>query len=295
MIEPDHVESIESFDGTRLQVQVFGEGPPILLANGIGVRYHGLEYQVQALRQEYRVIGWDYRGMWDSGPPVSGRVDITAQARDAFAILNALQVDRPALLGWSMGVQVAFEMVRLEGSVFARMAAIGGVPGLPGRSHPHLRRLHVLMPPAMDTGARVLPLASGFIRWVVEQPLFFPAISHTTFVRPHADREAFLSMARGVAHHDTALYLRTLAGLFRHDATEAVDAVDFPVLFLVGSRDSLIYHRDQRRLAWRMPTGRYVSFPGCSHFMTIEQPEAVNRALLDFFGQGLDPSGGDWR
>jgi pimeloyl-ACP methyl ester carboxylesterase len=103
------------------------------------------------------------------------------------------------------------------------------------------------------------------------------------YLRPSANREVFMGMARGVASHDAELYLRTLAELGRHDAEDVLAGLTIPVLFLAGGQDHLTPRRELERLAALVHAGRAYTVEDASHFVTIEAPDEVNRVLEDFF------------
>src|SRR3569623_3517701 len=58
---------IAARDGTRIGYQVRGEGPAVVLANGLGGTYLAIRYLYAALGA-YKTICWDYRGLYTSGP-----------------------------------------------------------------------------------------------------------------------------------------------------------------------------------------------------------------------------------
>src|SRR5690606_29453661 len=96
------------FWGTR------GEGPPIVLNDGIGCNGFPWKYLLPHLAKDHRVIHWHYRAHGRSGLPVDpARIDVPAHARDLVSILDAHEVDRAVLIGHSMGTQVALETLRL--------------------------------------------------------------------------------------------------------------------------------------------------------------------------------------
>src|SRR5438067_4023077 len=103
---------VEARDGTRIGYQVRGEGPCVVLANGLGGTYVTWKYFYEALA-DYRTICWDYRGLYSSGAPADATAYTVAhQVEDLIAILNAEQVIDFVIVGWSMGVQVGFETIR---------------------------------------------------------------------------------------------------------------------------------------------------------------------------------------
>src|SRR5438874_13272727 len=111
---PVEQRHVAARDGTRIGYQVRGpEGAPcVVLANGLGGTYVTWKYLYDALAG-YRTICWDYRGLFTSAAPSDERaITIPHHVDDLVAILDREQVIDFVIVGWSMGVQVAFETLR---------------------------------------------------------------------------------------------------------------------------------------------------------------------------------------
>jgi len=254
LIEPSQVGDLVSYDGTGIRYQVFGEGPPVVVGNGIGVGYRGLTLLLERLSQSYRVVCWDYRGFFDSGPPGYGGPRMPAHARDCLAVMDALGVEHVAYVGWSMGVSVGFEALRCQPDRFTRMACIDGIPSSPYTATPLIPRLSRIAPTALRAAARSGPAVSPFLSGMLRHPAFQSLAGRSGLLRQHADPEAFMAMARGVAGHDLRLYLETLAELGEQDAHRMLPQVDIPLLFLVGAWDLFVPRWVVRQLAERPRT-----------------------------------------
>lgn len=285
LIEPDAIGQAQSFDGTTIVYQSFGQGPPIVWGNGIGVGYRGLRLQLEHLRRRFQVVCLDHRGVFASDPPGSGGLSPEAHARDCLAVIEELGLEQPGYIGWSMGVQVGFEVLRLEPDRFSRMACIGGVAGSPFRGALPVPGLDRLLPAALDGVARIAPWVSPWVAPLIGGGGFYLGARLSRFVQAHVDREVFTTMARGVASHDHQLYLRTLAELGRHDAEGILPQLELPILFLAGGDDYLTPRRELERLARMVPHGRVHTVEGTSHFVMLEAPAETNRLLEEFFSE----------
>ena len=181
-----------------------------------------------------------------------------------------------------MGVQVVFEACKMARDRTTRLACIGGVPYSPFKANIPLPGFHRLIRRGTSAASHVGPQISPFLKAATGNPALFWLLCQVHFVRPAANKEVFVSMARGVASHDQEIYLQTLSELGRHDATDILTGLDLPVLFLGGGRDYMIRASTIRRVARQIPRGRAEILPRCSHFITIEQPERVNELLRAF-------------
>jgi 3-oxoadipate enol-lactonase len=96
-------------DGVTLVGELSGEGAPIVLLHGLSATRRGVVHGSRYLvRQGYRLIAYDARGHGESSPPPDPRAyayrDLVG---DLEAVLDHLGLDRPALVGSSMGAATA--------------------------------------------------------------------------------------------------------------------------------------------------------------------------------------------
>ena len=69
------------------------------------------------------------------------------------------------------------------------------------------------------------------------------------------------------------------------DVADRVREIPVPVLVLTGRQDQLIPPENSRMLAKRIPDAELVEIDQAGHIFFCEQPEATNRALLDFLAR----------
>jgi len=115
-------------NGARLWVEDEGEGPAVLFVHGGLGDLRLWEPQARALARQFRSIRYDLR-FWgrSTGPPVAfSAVD------DAVGVLDALGVERAALVGLSLGGGLALDVALAHPDrVWALVHVAAGVSGLP--------------------------------------------------------------------------------------------------------------------------------------------------------------------
>lgn len=89
-----------------------GEKPPVVLLHGVTDNGLCWERVAQALALDYDVVMFDARGHGLSDAP---EADLSTQrlAEDAAALIQALDLERPHLIGHSMGARTAAEVAAL--------------------------------------------------------------------------------------------------------------------------------------------------------------------------------------
>jgi pimeloyl-ACP methyl ester carboxylesterase len=70
----------------------------------------------------------------------------------------------------------------------------------------------------------------------------------------------------------------------RPDNRPILGGIRVPTLVVVGREDALTPVEMSREIASGIPGARLEIVPGCGHLSTMEQPEAVNRALRAWLG-----------
>ena len=83
------------------------EGVPLVLLHGLGNEAHLWDDFVPSVLPHYRVLALDQRGHGDSDWDPEGRYDAEAMTDDLEAVLEALEINRFVLVGFSMGGRVS--------------------------------------------------------------------------------------------------------------------------------------------------------------------------------------------
>lgn len=98
-------------DGVRLHYREEGAGFPIVMIHGLGGQMRNFSYALtERLAREFRLILIDRPGSGYSEPLPAGRADVKAQAALVAGLLDALKLDRPLVVGHSLGGAVALAL-----------------------------------------------------------------------------------------------------------------------------------------------------------------------------------------
>ncbi len=272
-----------AFDGTDLAYHVVGEGPPILLANGLGGSWRAWKHQIGYLSDRYRFISWDYRGLYRSGPPVDrDALRIEDQVRDALTIMEAEEIEQTAIFGWSMGVQLSLELFRKAPERLALMVLINGVAGRPYESVLGLPVMQRVVPPVLR-GARSIPsVVQGLTRRMVRWPETVTWAKRLGLASNTLDEELWAELAGSFEDLDMDLYVHMLELLGEHDAWDVLADVDVPTLVVAGDRDVMTPRRAAEAMVRRIDGAELMVVPGGTHYVAVEYPELVNLRIEKF-------------
>ena len=103
---PHQVRSIVVDSNVKLEVLDWGgSGRPIVLLAGQGLTAHGFDTFALKLRDSYHVIGITRRGYGASSAPAATSSNYAADrlGDDVLAVLDSLHLERPVLVGHSLG------------------------------------------------------------------------------------------------------------------------------------------------------------------------------------------------
>jgi pimeloyl-ACP methyl ester carboxylesterase len=70
----------------------------------------------------------------------------------------------------------------------------------------------------------------------------------------------------------------------RPDVTEMLPSIDVPTLILVGGVDAISSPEEMRSIADAITNAQFVEIPAAGHMTTMEKPQEVNAALVQFIG-----------
>jgi pimeloyl-ACP methyl ester carboxylesterase len=177
---------------------------------------------------------------------------------------------RFALVGLSMGGYIAFELLRQAPARVARLALLD-TTARPDSPEQSARR-------------RTLMELAGGGRFDEIADLMYPG-----FVAPERiDDQALRAQVRSMAAETGAeAFIRQQTAIMqRCDSRPDLAAIACPTLVLVGDADQLTPPDRAQEIAAGIRGAQLVVVPASGHLSTLEQPERVNAALVDWFKAG---------
>ncbi|MCD6499607.1 MAG: alpha/beta hydrolase [Deltaproteobacteria bacterium] len=283
-------------DKTRIAYQKVGKGPVLVLANGLGGTFAAWKYVYGRLADRYRILCWDYRGLYGSGPPPDPtNVGVATHCSDLERLLEIEGVERAVFLGWSMGTQVNLEFYRTHADRFAGLVFLNGTSGRPFQTAFGVQLMDRVIPMLLKVMDAAAPAVSAATKRLTQLPALVPLLQTLGLVGKSLDRSIFDELASEFARLDFRLYAKTLAALGQHDATDVLSEVSCPTLVVTGDRDVMTPSATARRICDRIADCRFRLISGASHYAAVEFPAQVSGAIEDFLVEiGYHASSPDW-
>jgi 3-oxoadipate enol-lactonase len=236
----------------------------IVLVHGLGGSIHSWWAQLAACEERgHRCVAYDQRGAGLSTKP-PGPYSVELWARDLVRLLDALAVERPLLVGHSVGCMVAEQACTRLGGRVAGLMTIGGALRWRDEAAPVFEeRIRQARAGRMDEIATTV-VGTGLSESRRESDPVLAGLFRELIASndPHAYAEC--SAATAVARMvDT-------------------DRVACPVLACCGEHDPVAPPAFAEAIAAAVPDGRTAVVEGAAHWCQLEAPERVNEIMLAF-------------
>jgi esterase len=247
-----------------------GERSMILL-HGIGDNAHIWDAFSRAAAPSFRIIALDQRGHGLSSHAVPPSYRCEDYVSDLTDIIDALGIDKPVLVGHSMG---ALHATAFAAGAPARVAALVHVdiePCPPGWNKKYLLNLYRDLPdyfPSMEAFA-----------------------AHQCQNSPHADAARLLSHAPfALSRGDDGMYRQlfdreTLRHFDAYDLRAALASVLCPTLVVRGQDSPVMGREIAREMSLAIYRGSFAEVPAAAHPVMTDNPTAFQRAVFRFLAE----------
>ncbi len=233
-------------NGVRHHCEEHGTGTPVLLLHGGLESSESWGAQTPVLAGHHRVVLIDRRGHGRT-PDVEGPITYEVMRDDTVACIEALGLSGVHLVGWSDGgilaLMVAIERPDLVGRIVA-IGANASADAYTAETRATLGPDSPLVDLMRGDYERVTP--DGADHW----PIVLRKIQHLWWEAPL-------------------------------DFTDQLHRIEALTMILAGD-DDCIEPVHSVEMFQRIPRARLAILPGTSHAVPLEQPDLVNRMLLEF-------------
>jgi non-heme chloroperoxidase len=278
-------ETFKASDGAEMSYISAGEGKPIVMLHGWSQSAEQFKYQIPAFAEHYQVIAVDFRGHGES-EKVSFGYRIARLSKDLQELIGALQLEKPHLLGHSMGCGIIWSYLDLFGAdEIDRLVLVDQSPLGILRSHWSAREIAAsgAMFTAEQLNAAVHALENSEAEEFIRNLL-------ASMVTPAMSKEQFEWIVECNLRCPRAIAATLLYNHLHTDWRDQIVRIRNPTL-IIGGRKSMIPWRSQVWINQSIPDSELEIFEeaeGGGHFMFIENPDKFNRRVLQFLSRSLE-------
>jgi 3-oxoadipate enol-lactonase len=249
-----------------------GDGPPVVLLHGLACGQRMWFHQVRALQNRFRVITYDQRGHGGTdAPAVATGYSAVLLARDLVGVLDALKIERAAIVGFSLGGGPALALAASQPQRVSRLvlADVGAGADDPVKIEAMARRWVTLI----DEGA-----TNELVCEMLRSELFKVYARRDTRCRDHMAALIRATPAIGLRFLLSEI-LAKRKSLFR--LTAVLQTLRVPTLVMVGQQD-YVCSKAVRLMAQSIPGAELKVIADSGHMAPLEQPAAFSAALIEF-------------
>ena len=254
-----------TFPDATVFVRDVGEGQPLLLINGLGA-HTGMWRAFEDAMPGHRLVEFDLPGAGRSPVPAKP-ISIERLARLATAVMDHHGMDRPDVLGYSMGGMVAQQLAANYPDRVRRLVLAATTPGV-GSVQVRLSALLNILTPVRYSSPRLYAATVGSLvggrarsdaAWVAEQAKL--RLEHRPSWR------GYMSQMRSMGGWSSLPLLRDISQ---------------PTLVLAGSDDPLSPTTNAKIIAYLVPNSRLVVLEDDGHLLMIDERSASHAAVREF-------------
>jgi pimeloyl-ACP methyl ester carboxylesterase len=260
--------SVIVVDQRVVHYEALGRGRPVIFLHGWMGSWRYWFPTMERVSEHFRTYSFDFWGFGESRHQ-SGTESIASYSNQVLQFVNALGIERPILVGHSMGGMVALKTAIQNPRRIARVAAVGAP--IVGTSLSWLLKL---------TEQRML--ADAFARMPAFRRFMF-----RQFLGVKDDPALGEILDDSVKSSSSTLH-RTVGSMLRTDLRKDLPNLITPTLIVHGGRDNIVAPH-QADLFGNVSSAEVVVMPESHHFPFLEEADLFNDVLLRFLKQELQP------
>ncbi|WP_212625421.1 alpha/beta hydrolase [Pseudomonas sp. PP3] len=270
-------------NGIRQHVVEAGKGAPVILLHGFPETGYAWRYQIPVLAEKYRVIVPDLRGYGETDKPASG-YDKRNMALDVRELMRKLDIHKVALVGHDRGARVATRFAKDHPDLIDRLVVMDNVPTRIVARDLNAKiakaywffLFHLVpdLPEALIAGREHLWLRHFFSDWCYD-PMAISGESFDTYVKAY--------QAPGAVRGAMADYRANSVDIAQ-DLEDGHVKIECPTMSLWGADFYAVGKLFDMPKIWSEMASNLETYAieQCGHLPQEEQPEIVNKLLLNF-------------
>jgi pimeloyl-ACP methyl ester carboxylesterase len=222
--------------------------------------------QVEAFKQNYRIIAYDLRTFGYSEPG-DGHFMIDHHVSDLISITDSLGLGKPIICGLSMGGYIALRALEMHQNKF-KAAILCDTKAESDNNPTKIKRAEQMQ--QIRSGARD-QFTENFIK---------AALTEANFTEKTELVEFLKTMIGWQKNEAITGALMTLAA--RTDTTESLEKFDLPMLIIVGKDDKLTPQEFSKIIYGKTKNSDLKIISNSGHLPNLENPEEFNAAISEF-------------
>lgn len=257
-----------------MHVAETGTGRPLIFLHGWSSHGDYFGPQAAALARDYRLIMPDLPGHRRS-PATPNVLSIASLAAELRILITTRGLEKPVLIGWSMGAMVALDYIAQFGSDDLAGLVIEDMTVKITNESGWRFGIRNGFDAAQSTAA----VAAMRKDWADYSQNAMPKLFARSYM-PEAGLGDWISAE--IARNDGAAMAALWQSMAEQDYRALLPTLALPVLILHGGESQLYEPAVSQWMAANIPGARRCCFDNAGHSPHLEVPKAYNQALVDF-------------
>lgn len=246
----------------KLAAEIDGVGEPVIMMHGLGGTTNVWGVQAKALAGKFKTIRFDLEGSGRS--PAVSTLSVQGWVDDVSALMRSEGIASVRIVAHSLGTLIAQHFAAAHPERVSRLALLGINRAPPDERRQALR----------DRAAKVRSEGlEAIVDNVVSAGTSQDARADNPLLEPFARELVLRQPAEGYARSCEAVAASKTADISR---------ITCPVLLIAGADDSISPLRISESVAPTLADAKLVVLEKCGHWIPIERPHEVTRALMAF-------------
>ena len=257
----------------KLYYEQYGSGANLVLLHGFSLNSLMWEPHREFFEDRYRVTLIDLRGFGKSG--VGDRWSHEVMAEDVWRLLNHLEIDKTALLGFSMSGPTAMRLAIDHPGLVTVLILVSSILPLVEKRPSERQKNETALEIAILQG-------QGIGAWAKNTGIFDGVIMGSLFERNPDLRPLWERIIRRNEAKNLAMVLELKTQNKPLNWRSLLGAIEAPTLIVAGERDHSFVDAS-RNLSRRIPNSKLMIMKDSGHMLTLEDPKRFADILADFF------------
>jgi 3-oxoadipate enol-lactonase len=244
---------------------------PVIFLHGIGAGAGSFAPQIASFASAgYQPVALDLPG-YGTRTPVEA-MSFEALAEDVEFTISQSALERPVLIGHSMGGMVAQTMLRRRPGDYAAVVLSCTSPAFGNPAGDFQKKFVADRLAPLDAGRTMADIAPGVADGMMG---------------PNADPAGRALFIEAYAATAESTYRAAVKCLVTFDERANLAAIRVPVLCLAAEHDRNAPASVVEKMAGKIPGAYYFCLPGLGHMPNLEAPQAFDTAIFNFLDRAL--------
>lgn len=265
-------------DGAQVRYVKIGQGPNLVLLHTVRTQLDLFQFVVPLLAARFTVYALDLPGFGWSDIPAAAKPEEPFLRARVKEFLSVLKIDRPVLVGESIGATLALSVAADLGDAVSHVVAFNTYDYLPGLERANLLASVIIKSVRAPIVGPVFAalenrsIVAGIMRGGVHDPNVLPDAL--------LDEYARVGKRPGYSNYSREVY-KALPSFVA--ARQLYPRIKVPVTLVWGDKDWST-REDRAAVGKAVPSARVVTLEETGHFSALERPNDFARIVVEASG-----------